>query len=182
MFKLKFKTTMIAAAIVSLVLLSFVGYSDAIEIEELTPYYTETTFDGNRNWNYVYIKTNTPYIWIEYYVTQNDNREWADESWGDTVTTEAYFAPWWLRGSVTGETYEIEVVANALDENFNILSDSKSYTLTVFEPIIEEGYKKLGVWGRAKLSRQYYSHPYVDIDCYVSAYNPGVCFDGEEVT
>ena len=45
--------------------------------------------------------------------------------------------------------------------------------MTVYKPETKSGYSSHNVYGYAELSRQYYSHPYVDMVCYVNAYNPG---------
>ncbi len=76
-------------------------------------------------------------------------------------------------GSLKGTTYTIKAIAWDQENHLNIFSDTKSYTFRVYKPTTKSGYSSHNVYSYAELSRQYYSHPYVDMVCYVNTYNPG---------
>ena len=112
------------------------------------------------------MRTDEAYFLVGWYV----NGVWKTTSLGSDSTTEAYFSPDPLSGSLSGTTYEIKAVAQPWNEGTE--NDSDSYTITVYEPKIDSGTgTNTGVWGIAKLSRQYYSHPNITMVGYVYAYN-----------
>lgn len=173
MLKLKSQPTLIAAAIVSLFLLTFVSNSDAFEIEvmESSNGLYEDDVSGGVIYHTAYVRTDEAYYTITWYVGGN----YAGYSSGDNQTTEAWFSvPSGLSGSLTGTAYEIKAVALSLeDDDGNHESDSDSYTLTVFEPtIVEVTGKETDVEATLTVHRHYYRHPMIYADLSASAYNP----------
>jgi hypothetical protein len=112
------------------------------------------------------VETDEPYFLVDWYV----NEVLQTTSLGDGSTTDATFClPDPVSGSVRGETYTIKATAESWDGEE---TDSRSYTVTVYDPIIVSGTKtNTGVWGYSRLSRQYLSGTTIDIDCYVYASN-----------
>lgn len=134
------------------------------EIADMSPSYGSYEMSNYSNWSHTArVRTSEPFssvVWsvdgaVEHTTT------------GDGTTTVASFSPYTLTGSVIGETHEIKAVAHINGGG----SDTDTYTLTVYKPEIDSSIKKLGVSGHAELSKQYYSHPYINIDCYAYAYN-----------
>ena len=172
LFSLKFKKVLTATVIATLTLLSIVATSQAFEIEKVGPawgYYEETDW-GSGAYHHAYVRTSEPFYDIVWYV----NDSYAGWSDGGHRTNETYkFDLPTLAGSLTGETHKITAVAYLLHANGDVESDSQSYTVKVYKPKIDSGTRLHDVDGYAELSRHYYSHPYIHVEGYVSAYHPG---------
>ena len=124
-----------------------------------------------------YVTTSEPYQRVDWYVSAKgeDSTEPTHTTLGDGVKTYASFNPYSLSGSLEGTDYIIKAVVWYTDNNNLSYSSTQTYQLTVYKPVFanNNGLGKHDVRGYAELSRQFYNHPYVDMDCYVSAYNPG---------
>ena len=134
------------------------------QIVDMSPSYGSYDISNYTNWSHTArVRTSEPYYCISWYV----DGVYQETSWGDESTTEATFSPYTLSGNLRGEEHEIKAYAYMMGGS----SDTDSYTLTVYTSEIYSNTKELGVYGWAELSRQYYSHPYINVDCNVYAYN-----------
>lgn len=134
---LRYKTTLIVAAMVFMFLLSISGKSIAFEIEVLESdddTYVEYASGSSQNiWHLAYVRTDDPYYIIDWYI--DDVYQESDA--GDNVETEAYFWPYWLTGSGTGKTYTIKARARSLaNADGDHEEDIASYTITVYQLFI----------------------------------------------
>ncbi len=149
MSRMKFKTTMIAAAITFLFLLSFIGSSHAIEIESMYPSYGWYSDFSGYLYHTAYVETNEPYFMVDWYI----NDEYKSVSWGANDETEAYFSPNTsdYPGSPLGKTYTIEAVAWSWGDNGNADSATSSYSVSVYStPDVDEGIgMHTGAYGHA---------------------------------
>ncbi len=175
LLNLKVKTTLIAAVLTATFLFSFTCYGNGVEFEmEMESYdgiYEDYNYGYSQGiWHLACVKTSKPYYSVEWYIDGVHQKSSYGDS--DNNEVEAYFWPYWLNGTLKGTKYTIKAIAYSMDANAVMVTDS--YTLTVYQPKIREGYKKTDVLGYAELTRQYYKHPYISIDCYVSAYNHGI--------
>ena len=123
-------------AITFLILLGFVGISDAIEILEMRPEdgnLSPIRISGDCLYHRTYVKTSQPYASVDWYV----DGVYVGASVGDLchLKIEAYFSPYWLTGSVEGTSYTIKANARPLpNDPDGFVSDTESYELTVYSP------------------------------------------------
>ena len=122
---------------------------------------TPISYGGYTN-HVAYVRTDEAYFLVGWYV----NGVWKTTSLGSDSTTEAYFSPDPLSGSISGTTYEIKAVAQPWNEGAE--NDFDSYTITVYEPITNSGWGSqdndevnADVWGYVSIDRHYYSSPSV---------------------
>ncbi len=167
---MKFQTTLIASAI-TLCLFSFVGISDAINIEQMAP--TDGSYEVTQIYNRYLVhtemvKTDVPYSRIEWYV-DNVLRE---TSSGDGIKTEATFQPYFLSGSAAGTDYVIKAIAYPWDGDG---SDTDFFTLTVFlpfqivkmRPVYASDYYYNWRGGESHRTYVETSEPYMSVDWYL---------------
>lgn len=150
---MKLKNVKIIIAITFVLLIGFVNHSDALQIVELNLASTETEFDGNRSWHSAYVRTDEPFAGVNWYV----DGIWVDTTLGNGIKQDAYFNPYWLTGDVTGNDYDLEVFVYKWDGDLPD-SDSRTWTVTVFEEKIDSGTKNtIGAYGYARVSRCHWS-------------------------
>ena len=150
MLRMKFRTTMIAAAITTLCLLCLVSSSEAFQIESMYPSYGDYYDFSGYLYHTAYVKTSEPYYCIDWYI----NNVYVGYSSGDNVTPHAYFSPNTsdYPGSPLGKTYTIEARAWSLaDADGNHDSDSDSYSVSVYSTSdVDEGVgMNTGAYGHA---------------------------------
>ncbi len=123
-----------------------------------------------------YVVTSEPYHKVDWYVSTEgeESTEPVHTTFGDGDKIYASFNPYVLSGSLEGTEYIIKAVAWYVHDDVSHFV-TKTYKLKVYKPVFanNNGMGKHNVEGYAELSRQFYNHPYVDMDCYVYAYNPG---------
>ena len=162
------KRLFLTTAIVSLFLIGFVGNrSEAFDIESMRSRNGIITYDNDGYILHIAdVETDEPYYLVDWYV----NGVQQDISFGDGEVTDASFClPDPVSGSISGETYTIKAVAEPWEGEG---SASRSYTVTVYDPIIVSGTKpKTGVWGYSRLSKQYLSGTSINVNCYIYASN-----------
>lgn len=176
---MKLQTFVLVFAITFATLLGFANKSPALEIEEVRPFswnYDLYQYGNNGVSHYVYAKTDKPFYVVEWYV----NGVYVGYSPGanegeENGPTEAscYFEVG--TGTISGTTYTITAKAWDQEDHSDDLSDTASYEVTVYKPIVltKPNPKKLDdVSGRAELSRHYRNGNDVimDYDVYVRYY------------
>ncbi len=129
---MKFRSIGIAVAmLLSLSLFGMVKSSQGFEIEEMYPSYGGYyDYTGNL-YHSAYVKTDEPFFVVDWYI----NEKYIDSSWGDNVTTDAYFSPNNLDypGSPFGISYTIKARAWPLEDDADgDDSDTESYSVTVY--------------------------------------------------
>ncbi len=177
---MKIQTFLIAITITFLTLLGFAGHSDALEIEEVRPFYWNYDlyqYSSSDVSHYAYAKTDTPYYVVEWYVdgVYVGYSPGANEG-EENGPTEASCCFEVGTGTITGTTYTITAKAWDQEDHSDDLSDTDSYEVTVYQPIVlsSPSPKPLDdVWGRAELSKHYRSGNDVTMDYYVSVYYNG---------
>lgn len=164
MFNLTFRTNMIAAAIFSLFLLSFVGNSEAIEIETLVPYSGSYEEYDYGYYHTAYIRTDEPFYDINWYL----DGHYVGRTDGNNIKTEVYFNFFGL-GSIKGKKYTIKATAWSMDADGNTASDTKFYEMTIFTPAYKSKCIGDGICGHVELTRQYYDGSSIAVDYYAYA-------------
>ena len=97
----------IVVAMLCSLLLIGINSSDAYEIVEF-PSDTEVQTYGDYTYHMAELKTDVPYLWIEWYVDD----KLVDIDRGDGVKTKSYFSPYGkIPGAVQGEKHTIEAFA-----------------------------------------------------------------------
>lgn len=142
----------LTTTIVSLLLMGFAGNrSEAFEIEDM-----------GTNGSHIYVETDDPYLSVVWSI----NGVYRDTSWGDGNKTVASLSISSLSGSLQGSTYEIEALAESWPNGQH--SDSRSFTITVYQSITNSGWGSeddaevnADVWGSVSINRHYYSSPSV---------------------
>ena len=136
---MKFKKGLTTTVIATLPLLSIVTISQAFEIEKVGPgsgLYEETD-SGSGAYHYAYVKTSEPFYDIVWYV----NGSYAGWSDGSNRINETYIYDLpTLPGDVTGKKHTITAVAYLLHANGDVESDSQSYSVKVYKPVVESGF------------------------------------------
>lgn len=167
---LKKRTLTLAVIFTALIMCNLVAHSQEFKIEEMGP--QDGSTDAYKYGNYLYenahVRTNAPFYCVWWYV----DGEFAGWSDGSNVNTEATFCPYWLEGSLRGNSYLItaEVGWLADDGTSHILS--RSYKMTVWEPYSEYTKSELmDVYGYREVTKQYYKHPAIIAECKGYAYN-----------
>lgn len=123
-----FKTLTIATAILSLFFL-FLTSSEAFEISQMYPSYGGYEDHTGSLYHTAYVETDTPYLYVYWYIDD------VYQSISGGPSTSASFSPNSsdFPGNHDGITYTIKAVAYQYDaENDVILSDSDSYSVTVY--------------------------------------------------
>ena len=184
MFKL-FRVYLVAFAILTFMLIGFVGIVDAIEIMSMRPEFLHPTEIGGNEYedwrwhDYLYhtanVRTDKPFYDVIWYV---DDELAGYTFWSDgPSTTEAFFSLYWLTGSHDGTTYTIKADAWTIGDNNVAESDTDSYELTVYRPFqIEEMYPAYGGhegydYGSGAYNASYVrtSEPYDRVEWYVGS-------------
>lgn len=182
MFKFRFKTIAIAAAIASLLLTGFVVESEAIEITWMTAAGADDL--GSGAYCYAYITTDEGINYVDWTVEDKDGNvvyEYTSFLSGNETNAMDTFT---LSGDISGADYTIKAVAWHIDENTDYLSDNESYDLTIYKPASKstpEGAQHLlFVDGYVQINRHTYDYAsgYMSFDYYVSAYHNGEKVDG----
>ena len=165
----RFKNFPIAAILAVFMLLTFIGSSEAIEIEELRSYNdTNEEYDwGNPSFTF-YVRTNEPYGGI----TWSANGNYENGILGNGESRDHYFSFSNLPGDIKGNYYEIEVYVWAIDAEGNTTRDTATYDFTVYKPVVRSS-TKLGVYGYECLYSIVYNHPYITPSGYAYARNNG---------
>lgn len=172
---MKLQTFLIATAITFLTLLGFADKSPALEIEEVRPYYRNYDlyqYGSNSVSHYAYARTDKPYYVVHWYVNGNyvGYSPGANEGEEDGPTeASCYFEVG--TGTISGTTYTITARAWDQEDHNNDLSDTDSYEVTVYKPIVltEPHPKALDdVSGYAEISRHHRNGNDVIMGYYVS--------------
>lgn len=168
------KQNLIVLTIIFLMLVGFINSSDAITFEVFP---SDTEHDALEGYIYysAYVKTDKPIFHISWYIDD----EWVFGQTLGSTTSEAWFSPGdRISGSIRGNEYKIGARVWEWDERHGFFrSHSDSYTLTVFQGLVDAGVKEkqngsvTGVWGFAKCYRHYYDGSSINVDCGIYAYN-----------
>lgn len=172
---LKHKMILAITLICSLFLIGYINSSDAFDIEEVRPYYSNwDLYDwGSGVSHYTYVRTSEPYYSVTWYV----NGVYAGYNYGGHTTTETsnYFSVG--TGSIKGNKYTIRADACMIDDDGNTFNDTDSYEVTVWKPQVETevhgggGQQLPDVSGRVELTRHYFDGINIIMEGSVSAYN-----------
>ncbi len=91
---------------------------------------------------------------------------------GNGVKTYAFNDFTGLYGDLKGTKYTITAKAWILEDDGEFFSATKTYTIRAYQPISDDDDDKLpGVYGLARLFRQYYDGANITINCYILAHN-----------
>ena len=139
------------------VLLCSINQCHAIEITAIHPYdeiepfvynYDVQTYNGSNGYHTTVAITDIPYFTVDFYV----DWDYKGSIWSLNDETDAIF--WFnsLYGSIQGTTREIMAVASTLDGEF----DYDSYTITVWDGMIDYATSENDVYIWAAINRHFY--------------------------
>lgn len=166
MFKLKFKTTLIAAVIASLLLAGFAVKSDAASVTSFSVYYGDDWGSGTTV--SASLTTDEDIDFIDWHI----NGEYSFTSThGDTQSVYEYLGTY--VGDIKGKKYDVRAVVSFEESSDADASD----TFRVYKPEVETevhgggGQQLPDVSGYVELTRHYFDGTNIIMEGYVSAYN-----------
>lgn len=136
---MKLRFYMITTVFFAIFLIGIVNSGNAdFEIVEMTSdTYEYTQSVDTYPYHFAHVKTSDPYYSVEWYV----DGVYKKSSYGERNNPkfDAYFYPFPIDGSITGQNYTIKAVAYPMDDEDpnGTTNATESYTLTVFQPITE---------------------------------------------
>ena len=179
-----FKLSIIVFTTISL--LSFAISGDTFEIESLWSDYGPVAYDYGYDDIAFTLKTDVPYASIDWYIDFPDDDEgykYQKTIHGNGTSTHCDFHPDSLPGAVTSNEYTIKAIAYFYDADGNSVSDTDTYDIVVFKPIVLTQTKRElmdnkpkyfpDVYGYVKLYGYYRIGNAIYMDYYISAYFKG---------
>ncbi len=158
MFKLKFKTTLIAAVIASLLLTGFVVKSDAASITSMSASVPDDWGSGANV--AIHLSTDEGISFIDW--SKNGTYETTTLHNGAT-SVDVHFS---LPGNIKGEKYEISAVVSFVESS----DADASHTFRVYKPEVDNDPFE-GVYGAAYLYRITYDGDFLSMSGYISGYH-----------